>query len=65
MYESDRDSLEDESEEFCNLVLGPAQVAQKYFDMLIDKNPQKIANTSDYGWLIETRLRVNVINNFV
>jgi hypothetical protein len=46
--------------------LGAAQVAQKYFDMFLDKNPQRIANTSGYGWLLETlKIQVNVINNFV
>jgi hypothetical protein len=54
MYEIDSDSSDDESEEFWNLVLGAAQVAQKYFDMFLDKNSQRIANTSDYGWLLET-----------
>jgi hypothetical protein len=45
MYESDSDSSDDKGEEFWNLVLGAAQVAQKYFDMFLDKNPQRIANT--------------------
>jgi hypothetical protein len=40
--------------DFRNLVLGVVQVAQKYVDMYIDKNPPRIANTSDYGWLLET-----------
>jgi hypothetical protein len=56
MYESESDSSEDESEEFWNLVLGAAQVAQKYFNVFLNKNPQMIANTSGYGWLLETRL---------
>jgi hypothetical protein len=54
MHESDNDSSEDESGDFWNLVLGYAQVAQKYFDMFLDKNPQMIANTSGYEWLLDS-----------
>jgi hypothetical protein len=54
MYESDSDSSEDGSDEFWSIVLGGAQVAQKYVELYIDKNPPRIANTSGMGWLLET-----------
>jgi hypothetical protein len=54
MYESDSDSSEDGSDEFWSIVLGGAQVAQKYVELYVDKNPSRIANTSGMGWLLET-----------
>jgi hypothetical protein len=51
-----------------DMLIGGAKLAQKYMELYLDKNPQRVANTSGMGWLLfvlktpgecHTQLRMN------
>lgn len=52
--ESDSDDSDDDSNQFLNLVLGAATLAQVYCDQYLHKNPPRTSILSGMGWLQET-----------
>jgi hypothetical protein len=55
MYDSDSDGSEeseDDADEFWNLVLGGAKVAERYVELYLDKNPPRIAEQSGMSWVL-------------
>jgi hypothetical protein len=45
------DDSEDEIDEFWDIILSGARVAEKYVELYLDKNPKRIADQSGMGWL--------------
>jgi hypothetical protein len=49
--DSESDDSEDEIDEFWDIILSGARVAEKYVELYLDKNPKRIADQSGMGWL--------------
>jgi hypothetical protein len=67
IYDNDN-SDNDESTEFWDMVLGATKLSEKYVELYLDKNPQRIAEMSGMGWVLfvlktpgecHTQLRMN------